>query len=98
MHGIGANDGLAAASGDVTLLRLVLDGSRRFALDVEGDAALTPSLEVEVRHDGDVAGTASGRKSGSAALRRSVAEAAGSRLPRGAGVASAAGTLTGGGS
>ena len=54
--------------------------SRRFALDVDGDAALTLSLEVEVRHDGEVAGTGSGWKSASASLRRSVVEAAGSRV------------------
>ena len=47
--------GLAAAAADVTRLRLVLDGSWRFAL--AGDAALTPSLEVGVRHDGGDAET-----------------------------------------
>ena len=50
--------GLAAASADVTRLRLALDGSWRFAL--AGDAALTPSLELGVRHDGGDAETGFG--------------------------------------
>ncbi len=41
--------GLAAASADVTRLRLALDGSWRFVL--AGDVALTPSLALGVRHD-----------------------------------------------
>ena len=50
--------GLAAASADVTRLRLGLDGSWRFAL--AGDAALTPSLDLGVRHDGGDAETGFG--------------------------------------
>ena len=50
--------GLAAASADVTRLRLALDGSWRFAL--AGDAALTPSLALGVRHDGGDAETGFG--------------------------------------
>ena len=50
--------GLAAASADVTRLRLALDGSWRFVL--AGDAALTPSLELGVRHDGGDAETGFG--------------------------------------
>ena len=49
---------LEGASADVTRLRLALDGSWRFAL--AGDAALTPSLEVGVRHDGGDAETGFG--------------------------------------
>ena len=49
---------LAAASADVTRLRLALDGSWRFVL--AGDAALTPSLELGVRHDGGDAETGFG--------------------------------------
>ena len=50
--------GLAAASADVTRLRLALDGSWRFAL--AQDVALTPSLELGVRHDGGDAETGFG--------------------------------------
>ena len=50
--------GLAAASADVTRLRLALDGSWRFAL--ADDTVLTPSLEVGVRHDGGDAETGFG--------------------------------------
>ena len=50
--------GLAAASADVTRLRLALDGSWRFVL--EGGSALTPSLELGVRHDGGDAETGYG--------------------------------------
>ena len=54
----GEGGNLAAASADVTRLRLALDGSWRFVL--AGDAALTPSLEVGVRHDGGDAETGFG--------------------------------------
>ena len=50
--------GLAAASAEVTRLRLALDGSWRFVL--AGDAALTPSLELGVRNDGGDAETGFG--------------------------------------
>ena len=50
--------GLAAASADVTRLRLALDGSWRFVL--EGGPSLTPSLELGVRHDGGDAETGFG--------------------------------------
>ncbi len=50
--------GLVAASADVTRLRLALDGSWRFVL--EGGPALTPSLELGVRHDGGDAETGFG--------------------------------------
>ena len=50
--------GLAAASADVTRLRLALDGSWRFAL--AQDVVLTPSLELGVRHDGGDAETGFG--------------------------------------
>ena len=49
---------LVAASADVTRLRLALDGSWRFVL--EGGPALTPSLELGVRHDGGDAETGFG--------------------------------------
>ena len=54
----GEDGNLAAAEADVSRLRLALDGSWRFAL--EGGAALTPSLEVGVRHDGGDAETGFG--------------------------------------
>ena len=50
--------GLVAASTEVTRVRLALDGAWRFAL--EGDTALTPSLEFGVRHDGGDAETGYG--------------------------------------
>ena len=50
--------GLAASSAEVTRLRLALDGSWRFVL--EGGSALTPSLELGVRHDGGDAETGYG--------------------------------------
>ena len=50
--------GLAAASADVARLRLKLDGSWRFVL--ADDAALTPSLDLGVRHDGGDAETGFG--------------------------------------
>ena len=46
----GASGRLASAQADVSQVRLALDGSWRIML--EGGAALTPSLEVGVRHDG----------------------------------------------
>ena len=53
---------LAAARADATRLRALLDGSRTFAL--AGGAALTPSLELGVRHDGGDAGTGTGMELG----------------------------------
>ena len=50
--------GLEASSAEVTRLRLALDGSWRFAS--EAGAALTPSLEAGVRHDGGDAETGLG--------------------------------------
>ena len=49
---------LAAATGEVTRLRLGLEGSRPFRF--EGGASLTPSMEVGVRHDGGDAETGFG--------------------------------------
>ena len=49
---------LAAAEADVTRLRLGLEGSRAFRF--EGDASLTPSVELGVRHDGGAAETGFG--------------------------------------
>ena len=55
-----AEDGgnLAAADADVTRLRLIVEGSRAFA--VGAAATLTPSLEVGLRHDGGDAETGTG--------------------------------------
>ena len=50
--------GLAAAEGDVTRLRLGVEGSR--AVRFENGAALTPSVAVGVRHDGGDAETGYG--------------------------------------
>ena len=49
---------LAATEGDTSRLRVMLEGSRAFAL--EGGGALTPSLEVGLRHDGGDAETGTG--------------------------------------
>ena len=54
----GAVEGLAASQADVTRVRLALEGSRAVAL--AGDAVLTPSLELGVRHDGGDAETGFG--------------------------------------
>ncbi|MCY4431321.1 MAG: SwmB domain-containing protein, partial [Rhodospirillales bacterium] len=53
---------LAAADGDVTRLRLALEGSRPITLNPGGDVGpvLTPSLEVGIRHDGGDAETGFG--------------------------------------
>ena len=56
--GTGAVSGLKATRADVTRVRLALEGSRPFALG--GTAALTPSLELGVRHDGGDAETGFG--------------------------------------
>ena len=53
---------LAAARADASRVRAVLDGSRTFAL--AGGAALTPSLELGVRHDGGDAETGTGMELG----------------------------------
>ena len=53
-----AGGNLAATEGGTSRLRLVLEGSRAFAL--EGGGALTPSLEVGLRHDGGDAETGTG--------------------------------------
>ena len=49
---------LGATEGDTSRLRVMLEGSRAFAL--EGGGALTPSLEVGLRHDGGDAETGTG--------------------------------------
>ena len=49
---------LAAARGESSRVRAVLDGSRTFALS--GGAALTPSVELGLRHDGGDAETGTG--------------------------------------
>ena len=49
---------LAATEGDTSRLRVMLEGSRAFVL--EGGGALTPSLEVGLRHDGGDAETGTG--------------------------------------
>ena len=54
----GAVTGLAASRGDVTQVRLALEGSQLIRLG--GDAVLTPSLELGVRHDGGDAETGFG--------------------------------------
>ena len=59
VHGDAASGGnLEAAEADVSRLRLVLEGSRAFAL--EGDGTLTPAFEVGVRQDGGDAETGAG--------------------------------------
>ena len=59
VHGDAASGGnLEAAEANVSRLRLVLEGSRAFAL--EGDGTLTPAFEVGVRHDGGDAETGAG--------------------------------------
>ena len=52
-----ATEGMRGAQADATRLRLVLDASHAFAL---GAGALTPSLELGVRHDGGDAETGAG--------------------------------------
>ena len=49
---------LAASEADTNRLRLILEGSRRFA--VGGGSTLEPSLEVGLRHDGGDAETGTG--------------------------------------
>ena len=52
---------LAAADADVWLLRLGMEGSRRFALDrADGGASVTPSFELGLRLDGGDAETGMG--------------------------------------
>ena len=59
VHGDAASGGnLAKAEADVSRLRLVLEGSRAFAL--KGDGTLTPTFEVGVRQDGGDAETGAG--------------------------------------
>ena len=53
---------LAAARGEASRLRAVLDGSRSFAL--AGGATLTPSVAFGVRHDGGDAETGTGMEFG----------------------------------
>ena len=50
---------LAAAAADVSRLRVILEGSRTFALGSDG-STLTPVLEVGLRHDGGDADTGAG--------------------------------------
>ena len=59
VHGDAASGGnLKAAEANVSRWRLVLEGSRAFAL--EGDGTLTPAFEVGVRQDGGDAETGAG--------------------------------------
>ena len=58
--------GLAASEADVTRLRLWLEGSQPLRLG--GDAVLTPSLELGVRHDGGDAETGFGADIGAGLL------------------------------
>ena len=53
--------GLMGSEADVTRLRLIVEGSRRFDT---GGGALTPSLELGVRHDGGDAETGAGLEAG----------------------------------
>ena len=53
-----AADNLAATEADASRLRLILEGSRRVAL--EGGGSFTPSLELGLRHDGGDAETGTG--------------------------------------
>ncbi len=53
--------GLGGAEADVTRLRLLVEGSRRFEA---GSGTLTPSLELGVRHDGGDAETGTGIEAG----------------------------------
>ena len=55
---LGSAGNLEAAQADVTRVRFALEGSRPFGLG--GDAVLTPSLELGVRHDGGDAETGFG--------------------------------------
>ena len=61
-------DELAASEGDVTRLRLILEGNRAFELG--NGATLTPSAELGLRHDGGDAETGTGIEAG-AGLRYS---------------------------
>ena len=58
----GSGGNLAGATAEVTRLRLGLEGARAFRF--AGGAALTPSLEVGVRHDGGDAETGFGVDAG----------------------------------
>ena len=63
VHGDAASGGnLEAAEADVSRLRLVLEGSRAFAL--KGDGAITPGFEVGLRQDGGDAETGAGLEMG----------------------------------
>ena len=62
-------DELRASEGDVTRLRLTMQGERRFAL--EGGSSFTPNAEVGLRHDGGDAETGTGLEVG-AGLRYTV--------------------------
>ena len=53
---------LEAASGDVTRLRVALEGSR--AIAVGSGSAVTPTLEIGLRHDGGDAETGAGVEAG----------------------------------
>ena len=57
-----AAEGMLAAAADTTRLRLVLEGSRGF--DLGTGKALTPSLELGLRHDGGDAETGTGLELG----------------------------------
>ena len=56
---------LAAATGEASRIRLVLEGSRSF--DLDSGRTFTPSMEIGVRHDGGDAQTGSGVEVGAGA-------------------------------
>ena len=53
---------MVATQGDVTRLRVILEGERAFAIGE--DATFTPSAEVGLRHDGGDAETGTGLEVG----------------------------------
>ena len=63
-----ADGNLEAAEADVSLLRIRIEGSQRFALpgsrSGEGGASVTPSFEIGLRHDGGDAETGFGAELG----------------------------------
>ena len=72
--------GLAASEADVTRVRLALEGSQPFNLG--GDAVLTPSLELGVRHDGGDAETGFGADIGVGLILAAPVTGALGRAPR----------------
>lgn len=59
----GPTGNLAATEADATRLRLIVEGSRRFDT---GGGAVTPTLELGLRHDGGDADTGAGLEAGAA--------------------------------